>query len=296
MKVLIAGAAGQVGRALLGSVPSHVELRALTRAQLDITDAAAVRTCLNAFRPELVINAAAYTAVDKAETEQELAIAGNFRGPRHLAQSVRALPGCRLLHISTDYVFDGRATRAYRPRDLANPLSVYGRSKLLGESVVFEVLGARAIVLRTAWVYAPQGKNFLLTMLRLMHERGAVRVVADQHGTPTAAESIARALWAIAERPQLQGILHWTDAGRASWYDFAVAIANEGRAAGLLSKPVEVTPITTADYPTAAHRPANSVLDTDESSAQLGFKPDPWQANLQATLADISLARGRLTA
>jgi dTDP-4-dehydrorhamnose reductase len=296
MKVLITGASGQVGQALLGCTPPHIELRGLTRTQLDISDAAAVRATLAELRPELVINAAAYTAVDKAETEPELAIAGNFLGPRHLAQSVRALPGCRLIHISTDYVFDGRGSKPYKASDLANPLSVYGRSKLLGESVVFEVLGARAVVLRTAWVYAPQGKNFLLTMLRLMQERGAVRVVADQHGTPTAASSIAHAIWAIAERPQLHGILHWTDAGTASWYDFAVAIAKEGRAAGLLSKPVEVTPITTADYPTAAHRPANSVLDTHESSRQLGFTPDAWQVNLRATLAEISRGRARLTA
>jgi dTDP-4-dehydrorhamnose reductase len=296
MKMLITGASGQVGRALLGSAPAQVEVQALTRTELDIADADAVRDAVKAFRPNLVINAAAYTAVDKAETEPELAIASNFQGPRNLARAVRAVPGCRLVHISTDYVFDGRASRPYKPSDLANPLSVYGRSKLLGESVVLEVLGSRAVVLRTAWVYAPQGKNFLLTMLRLMNERGRVRVVADQHGSPTAAGSIAQAIWAIAERPQLHGILHWTDAGRASWYDFAVAIAAEGRAAGLLSKPVEVTAITTADYPTAAHRPANSVLDTDESRAQLGFAPDPWQVNLRATLADILRDRGRLTA
>jgi dTDP-4-dehydrorhamnose reductase len=287
LKVLITGASGQVGHALLGSAPAHVEVRALARMQLDITDADAVRTTVKAFRPDLVINAAAYTAVDKAETEPELAIAGNFQGPRNLAQAVRAVPGCRLVHMSTDYVFDGRASRPYKPRDLANPLSVYGRSKLLGESIVLEVLGTRAVVLRTAWVYAAQGKNFLLTMLRLMQEHGAVRVVADQHGSPTAASSIAQAIWAVAQRPKLHGILHWTDAGRTSWYDFAVTIAKEACAAGLLSNPVEVTPITTADYPTAARRPANSVLDTEESSAQLGLAPDPWQVSLRATLVNI---------
>jgi dTDP-4-dehydrorhamnose reductase len=290
VKVLLAGASGQVGQALLDSVPSYIDLRALTRPELDVSDADAVHAAVSAFRPQLIINAAAYTAVDKAETEPKLADASNAQGPRHLAQAAHALPGCRLLHISTDYVFDGAATEAYKPGDSTNPLSVYGRSKLLGEHAVFEVLGERGVVLRTAWVYAARGKNFLLTMLRLMRERGAVRVVADQHGTPTAAGSIARALWAIAERPQIKGILHWTDAGSATWYDFAVAIAEEGGAVGLLAKPVEVTAITTAEYPTPAHRPANSVLDIRESMAQLALTPTPWQVNLHATLEGISRA------
>ena len=263
--------------------------------ELDITDPIAVKAYIASGPWSAVINFAAYTAVDRAETDITNAWRVNALGPAALAEAT-ANAGIPLIQLSTDYVFDGAASEPYQPTDATHPLSVYGRSKLLGESVVFEVLGARAVVLRTAWVYAPQGKNFLLTMLRLMQERGAVRVVADQHGTPTAASSIAHAIWAIAERPQLHGILHWTDAGTASWYDFAVAIAKEGRAAGLLSKPVEVTPITTADYPTAAHRPANSVLDTHESSRQLGFRPDPWQVNLRATLADISRGRARLTA
>jgi dTDP-4-dehydrorhamnose reductase len=290
VKVLITGASGQVGRALVASIPAQIELRAFTREQLDIRDAGAVRSAVAAFQPALIINAAAYTAVDKAESEPELALAINAEGPRHLAQAAHALPACRLLHISTDYVFDGAASEPYQPGDATSPLSVYGRTKLQGEGAVLEVLRERAVVLRTAWVYAAQGKNFLLTMLRLMRERGAVRVVADQHGTPTAADSIARALWAIAQRPEIHGILHWTDAGHASWYEFAVAIAEEGRAAGVLSTEVKVTPITTADYPTLAHRPANSVLDTRESIAQLRLTPAPWRVNLRATLAAIARA------
>jgi dTDP-4-dehydrorhamnose reductase len=288
VKVLVTGASGQVGQALLSSVPSHVELRALMRGELDISDSSAVHAAVDAFRPELIINAAAYTAVDKAESESQLAGAVNAAGPRYLAQAAHAIPGCRLLHLSTDYVFDGRSTESYKPNDSTNPLSVYGRSKLVGERGVLEVLRERAVVLRTAWVYAAQGQNFLLTMLRLMRERRAVRVVGDQRGTPTAADSIARALWAIVERPNVHGILHWTDAGEATWYDFAVAIAKEGRAAGLLSEPVEITRITTAQYPTAAHRPANSVLDTREAIAQLRLTPAPWQVNLRATLANIA--------
>jgi dTDP-4-dehydrorhamnose reductase len=290
MKVLITGASGQVGSALSASLPEQYEPRLLTRQQLDISDADAVRSAVSGFEPALIINAAAYTAVDKAESEAELAGAINARGPRHLAQAAQAIPGCRLLHISTDYVFDGTACEPYKPGDVTNPLSVYGRTKLEGERAVLDLLGERAVVLRTAWVYAARGKNFLLTMLRLMRERGLVRVVADQQGAPTVADSIAGALWAIAQRPKIHGILHWTDGGTASWYDFASAIAEDARAAGLLSTAVQVIPITTADYPTAAHRPANSVLDCSEAIAQLGLGPKFWRANLRAALAALAPA------
>jgi dTDP-4-dehydrorhamnose reductase len=288
VKVLITGASGQVATALLASVPASMDAVALTRHQLDICDEGAVRTLVAQLHPALIINAAAYTAVDKAEAEPALATAVNAAAVRHLARAAQEIAGCRLLHISTDYVFDGRAREPYRPSDPTNPLSVYGRSKLQGERGALEVLAERAVVLRTAWVYAGQGRNFLLTMLRLMRDRGAVRVVADQHGAPTAAGSIARALWAIAQRPEVHGILHWTDAGTASWYEFAMAIAEEGRAAGLLAQPIQVTPITSAQYPTAAPRPAYSVLDTRITSEVLALNPPPWRVNLRATVARLA--------
>ena len=287
MRVLLTGAAGQVGSALLASVPPGMELQALDLPQLDITDADAVQRTVEAWGPQVIINAAAYTAVDKAEAEPALAAAVNAQAPGHLARAAMRIEGCRLIHISTDYVFDGSATEAYQPGDAPHPLSVYGVTKLAGEQVVREVLADRAVVLRTAWVYAARGRNFLLTMLRLMRERGAVRVVADQRGTPTAAASIARALWRIAELPRVHGLLHWTDDGVASWYEFASAIAQDALAAGLLPQAARVTPITTADYPTAAHRPANSVLDTRDSVTQLGIKPEHWRRNLRATLAEL---------
>jgi dTDP-4-dehydrorhamnose reductase len=287
VRVLITGASGQVGSALLRSLPAGIESQAPNREQLDIGDARAVHAAVTTFRPELVINVAAYTAVDKAESEPFLADAINAQAPQHLAEATHTLDGCRLIQLSTDYVFDGRGSEPYRPSDPAHPLSVYGRTKLAGEQAVLGVLGKRAVVLRTAWVYAAQGRNFLLTMLRLMRERRAVRVVADQRGSPTAAFSVARALWRIAELPRVHGILHWTDDGVASWYEFACAIAEDARAAGLLSQPVEVTRIATTDYPTAAHRPANSVLNTAASVEQLGIKPGPWRQNLRATLADL---------
>lgn len=287
MRVLITGAAGQVGSALLASVPPQTELQALDLQQLDITDGHAVKASVEAWRPQVIINAAAYTAVDKAESENQLAAAVNAQAPGHLARAAKSLEGCRLIHISTDYVFDGNATEPYQPGDPPNPLSVYGVTKLAGERAVLEELADRAVVLRTAWVYAARGRNFLLTMLRLMRERGTVRVVADQRGTPTAAASIARALWRVAELPHVHGLLHWTDGGVASWYEFASAIAEDALAAGLLPHAVQVTPITTADYPTAAHRPANSVLDTRDSVAQLGIEPEHWRRNLRATLREL---------
>ncbi len=287
-KVLITGASGQVGSALVASAPPQAELRALGRKELDVGDAAAVRAAVADFQPQLIINAAAYTAVDKAESEPDLADALNAQAPRHLAEAARDMDGCRLLHISTDYVFIGRAARPYLPSDVTDPLSVYGRTKLAGERAVLGVLGERAVVLRTAWVYAPQGKNFLLTMLRLMRERGAVRVVADQKGTPTAAASIARALWKIAELPEMHGVHHWTDDGVTSWYEFAVAIAEDALAAGVLSQPASVTAITTAEYPTVAHRPANSALDTRATVKQLGIAPTQWRQSLRSTLAEMA--------
>ena len=284
MRVLITGAAGQVGRALQAMAPAHAEIRAFTRQQLDISDAAAVREAVSAWAPAVIINAAAYTAVDQAESDARAAAAVNATGPCYLAEALRNLSGARLIQISTDYVFDGLGTEPHRPGDPTGPLSVYGRTKLSGERAVLDALGTRAVVLRTAWIYAAEGKNFVLTMLRLMSERGAVRVVADQRGSPTAAASIARALWRIVEREDIQGILHWTDGGTASWYEFACAIAEEALAAGLLPQAVQVTPINTAEYPTPARRPMNSVLEVHESAARLDLQPLPWRENLRTTL------------
>ena len=174
-------------------------MRALSHAQLDISDPAAVRAVVSAWQPALIINAAAYTAVDQAEAEPAIAFAINAEGPRHLATAARAVPNCRLIHISTDYVFDGRGHEPHKPGDATHPLGVYGRSKLEGEQAVRSILGDPSVILRTAWVYAAHGRNFLLTMLRLMREQQAVRVVADQHGTPTSAYSLAKAIWATAE-------------------------------------------------------------------------------------------------
>lgn len=288
MKVLITGASGQVGGALRALAPAWATVFAFSHAELDIGDAAAVRAAVEQSRPGVIINAAAFTAVDLAESHPQQAHAINALGPRYLAQAAAILDDCRLLHVSTDYVFDGTSAIPYSTADRPHPLSIYGRSKLQGEQHVLELLPLGAAVVRTAWVYAPQGKNFVLTMLRLMRERGAVRVVSDQRGSPTAARSVATVLWRLAELPQLHGLFHWTDAGIISWYEFAAAIAEEAVAHRLLSEPPQVTPISTAEYPTAAPRPGCSALDYTETARQLGLEPVPWRLNLRAVIRAVA--------
>ncbi len=287
MKVLIAGAGGQIGRALLAAAPPGAQVSAPARAALDLTDRATIERRVREDSPDLVINAAGYTAVDRAEGESELAAAINARGAGWLAEAAASV-GARMVHYSTDYVFDGRLRRPYTPEDTPNPLSVYGATKLAGETAVHAALGNRAAVIRTAWVYAPEGRNFLLTMLRAMNERDEVKVVSDQTGTPTSAASAARVGWAVAAQDDLGGVLHWTDDGTASWFDFAAAIAEEGRRLGLIGRPVEVRPIPTEDYPTPARRPAYSVLDCSSARAATGMRPDYWRATLRRTLEGMS--------
>jgi dTDP-4-dehydrorhamnose reductase len=287
VKVIITGAAGQVGRALLKTIPATSNVVGLTRAQLDIGDGQAVMNVVQAERPDLIISAGAYTAVDKAESEPQVAERANATGPRNLALAARD-SGARLLHISTDFVFDGLASRPYRTDAVTNPQSTYGRTKRGGEEAVLQVLPDRSVVLRTAWVYAADGSNFVRTMLRLMGSKGHVRVVADQVGTPTAATSLAEVIWALAARPDVSGIHHWTDLGVASWYDFAVAIAEESAAIGLLPAGVRVDPIATEEYPTPARRPAYSVLDKRSLSAVLPISAAHWRVKLRAVLREIA--------
>jgi dTDP-4-dehydrorhamnose reductase len=284
-KVLITGAGGQVGRMLLETRPNNCEIIACAHADLDIGAGEAVRDCIRRHGPSTIINAAAYTAVDKAESAPDAAQRINAEGAGHLAAAAREC-GARLIHISTDFVFDGASSVPYLPDSATHPLSVYGRTKRDGEQAVLEALPERSTIVRTAWVYAATGANFVRTMLRVMGTNKAVRVVADQVGTPTAARSFAQALWSIAGNPEIRGIHHWTDAGVASWYDFAVAIAEEGAELGLLPPEVTVTPIATSDYPTPARRPAYSVLDK-RSLASFGLSPAHWRQRLRGVLKEI---------
>jgi dTDP-4-dehydrorhamnose reductase len=285
VKVLVLGGGGQVARALVAPAPARNQVVVRTHAELDIGDAAAVARALADTGAEWVINAAAYTAVDLAEDQPAQAIAVNDTAVGVLAAAT-ATGGCRLLHLSTDFVFDGRSNRAYLPTDQTNPLSVYGMSKLGGERHVLTGEGS-GIVLRTAWVYAAAGRNFVLTMLRLMREKEQLSVVCDQIGTPTWAAGIAAAIWGLIEAGVPGGVYHWTDLGVASWYDFAVAIQDEALARGLLGRAVPITPILSAAYPTRARRPAFSVLDTGSTRALINVPARHWRHNLRTMLDDI---------
>lgn len=289
MKVLIAGSAGQLGRALQATAPSAAQILAPPEAAFDILDEAGVRSTIEAARPDLVINAAAYTAVDRAEADAEAAEAVNGTAAGTLAAAAAAV-GARFAHVSTDFVFDGRAADPIPPDAVPAPLGVYGATKLSGERRV-QAAHPAPLIVRTAWVYAAVGNNFVHTMLRLMRERPEVRVVSDQVGTPTHADSLARAIWAL-DAAGATGIHHWTDAGVASWYDFAVAIHDEALALGLLERPVPVVPIRTSDYPTPARRPAMSVLDKGSSWAITGPAAH-WRAELRLALRAIAAGQAR---
>jgi len=284
--VMITGAAGQLGYELQRLVPEGTSVLAVDIEALDLTDAEAVDTFIALHRPAVIINGAAYTAVDRAEEQQELAHAVNVTAAASLAASA-ARYDARVIQISTDFVFGGATGRPWQPLDVTAPQSVYGATKRDGERAVLEALGENALVIRTAWLYSSHGGNFVKTMLRLMRERDEVKVIADQIGTPTWANSLARTIWKAVQAPDASGILHWTDAGVASWYDFAVAIQEEALARGLLTRAVPVSPIPTSAYPTPARRPSYSLLDKTETTRVLGVTPAHWRANLRLMLDEL---------
>jgi dTDP-4-dehydrorhamnose reductase len=284
VKALIFGAGGQVGRALAATAPADCNLVALDRAQCDVTSHDAVARAVRDAAPDLVFNAAAYTAVDRAESEPEAAASLNGAAPGFMAEASKAA-GARFVHISTDFVFNGASGVPYRPADRTDPHSVYGATKLQGEQST-AAADPDALIVRTAWVYAAHGANFVRTMLRFMGERERLTIVADQIGTPTYAPSLASALWSLAGA-KASGIHHYTDAGVASWYDFAVAIHEDATALDLLQRPVEIVPIPSSDYPTPARRPSFSVLDKSATWAQLGRPAPHWRVNLRACLQEI---------
>jgi dTDP-4-dehydrorhamnose reductase len=288
MKVLLTGAAGQLGRALLAGAPPGMQITALDVAELDITSSEAVAAAVAKLKPEAIINAAAYTQVDRAESDQPAAHAVNALGPENLARAANDA-GARLIHISTDYVFSGAGTTPYRPNDPTAPLGVYGKTKLEGEQRALKHCG-KTLIVRTAWLYSANGANFVHTMLKLMRERDELRVVADQHGAPTWAATLAHVVWAGVERPALRGIYHWTDAGVTTWHGFAVAIQEEALALGLLARQVPVRAIRTQEYPTPARRPAYSVLDSAATVADFGVTQTPWRDALRAMLKDVAHA------
>ena len=292
MKILLTGAGGQLGQALLDSKPEAVELISTTRQELDLGDPNACRLAVEKYQPDWVLNAGAYTAVDQAESEPELAHAINAGAPEAFAKALNQQGG-RLLQVSTDFVFDGQQGSPYRVDQSRSPLGVYGGSKAAGERAVQKIFGhdnPQGVILRTSWVMGPVGRNFALTMLRLHREREQLGVVADQVGCPSSTLNLAAACWktiALGTDTTLPPILHWSDAGAASWYDVAVAIGELGHKLGLVKAPAQVKPITTSDYPTPASRPNYSLLDCTTTRSVLQLDAQHWQEALQQLLLRV---------
>jgi len=287
MKALIIGGKGQLGTTLTQTVPTSIACRSLDLPEFDITDAKAVEAVVGDEKPDVIINASAYTAVDRAEEEVDLAFAVNATGPKNIALAAEKT-GSRLIHVSTDYVFDGTACTPYAPQAQCNPLGVYGKSKRQGEVNILNEMDA-PLIIRTAWLYSQYGSNFVLTILRLLKEKPELKVVADQIGGPTWATTLAGAIWKTVAKTDLNGIFHWTDAGVTSWYDFAVAIEEEALVRGLVGKPISILPITTAEYPTTTTRPAYSVLNCSASWRALGIEPTQWRVALRRMLDQFTI-------
>lgn len=280
MKVVITGAGGQLGRALVTAAPADAQVAALSRIECDLSEPDAITAAVTAHRPDLLINAAAYTAVDRAEAEVDLAMRVNGEAVMVMREAL-ARYGGRFVQISTDFVFDGNASRAYAPDARRNPLSTYGLSKSAGE----DAAGEDALIVRTSWVYAAGGGNFVRTMLRLMRERDSLNVVHDQIAAPTLASGLAATIWALAGQGAT-GIFHHRDAGVASWYDFAVAIQEEALALGMLTRAIPIRPIPSSAYPVPARRPAFSLLDDSATRALLGDATPHWRVNLRTMLKE----------
>jgi dTDP-4-dehydrorhamnose reductase len=294
-KILLTGINGQVGQSMQAALKASgfpAELIALDRSQLDIANTEQIREVLRTIRPDLIINPAAYTAVDKAESEADLAYSVNAIAPGILAEEAARL-NAKLIHFSTDYVYNGRKLEAYQETDPTEPLSVYGKTKLAGEEAI-RAVGVQHLIFRTAWVYGAYGKNFMKTILRLASERETLNIVVDQIGTPTSSNAIAKAMMQILQQGSfdVSGVYHLVNSGQASWFEFTKAIVEESNVlrqregkAGLLVKHIQ--PISTDQYPTPARRPANSLLDTEKLLQNFGIEMPHWRESLIKELSSL---------
>jgi dTDP-4-dehydrorhamnose reductase len=289
MKVLITGGSGQLGTYLQRTKPANIEVIVPLSAELNLADFDSINEYLNNVNIDAIINAGAYTAVDLAEVESDQAYAVNAAGVQTLVAYCK-LERIPLVHISTDFVFDGRSSNPYTPDDQCNPLSVYGASKLAGEK--YALAFDEAYVVRTGWVYGQYGDNFVKTMLRLASEKDAVGVVADQIGTPTYAQNLALAIWAIILKRPLSRLFHFSDAGVASWYDFAYAIFEAGLKQGLIESMPKLSAVTSADFPAPAQRPKYSVLDKSLIWSELDIEPVYWRRALEQMLERLKTVEG----
>jgi len=284
MKVIVIGKSGQLANELVAELPNGVEVLSLGRNDVDITSYKDLSAKVQPFLPDVIINASAYTAVDKAETDIDAAYAINEKAVEVMAKIAKE-NNCRFLHVSTDFVFDGESNQAYDVGSQTNPSSVYGASKLAGEQAIKSIYPENSAIIRTSWVYSTFGHNFVKTMLRLMVEKDQLGVVGDQIGCPTNAKGLAKFLWLLASHNDLKQVYHWSDAGVASWYDFAVAIQELGLKHGLLDKKIPISAIASSAYSTPAKRPKFSLLDTSDSTKIL--EPIYWREQLIICLNEL---------
>lgn len=285
MKVLLLGSNGQLGWELQRTLPDNVTLTICDYPKVDFGSTDSISQCINSTEPDYIINAAAYTPVDKAEQEKELAYRINHLAVLEISELCKENT-ISMVHISTDFVFNGQNFKPYQPDDTPDPESVYGKSKLKGEQAVCKILGDKALIIRTAWLYSSHGNNFVKTMLKLMKEKPSLNIIDEQIGTPTWANGLSKTIW-IALEKNLKGTFHWTDAGVASWYDFAMAIQEEGIGIGLLDQSIPILPVGTLQYPTPAKRPMYSVLDKTSFLQATGISPIHWRVQLRSMLKEL---------
>ncbi|WP_319577419.1 dTDP-4-dehydrorhamnose reductase [uncultured Desulfobacter sp.] len=285
MKVLLLGANGQLGWELKRTCPQDIILTTCDYPKVDFLSTTSITTCIETARPDWIINAAAYTAVDKAEEEKETAERINHTAVREIAGLCRQ-NNIRLIQISTDFVFNGKAHRPYLPQDTPDPISTYGKTKLKGEQAALEILKDDAAIIRTAWLYSSHGANFVKSMLNFFETKPELNIIDEQIGTPTWANGLAQAVWQAIDK-NLTGIHHFTDAGIASWYDFATAIQEEALSLNLTQKEIPINPIPASQYPTPAERPFYSVLDKTSLWQTLDLKPVHWRKQLRSMLKEL---------
>jgi dTDP-4-dehydrorhamnose reductase len=285
MRVLITGARGQLAGEVVRQAPAAATIVSVSRAECDITDNVAVERVIGDFHPDTIINTAAYTAVDRAEDAPEEAFAVNAEGARNVATAAAGV-GARVIHISTDYVFDGKRTTPYPPAAEPNPLNVYGASKLAGERGILSA-DSSALIVRTGWLYSAHGRNFVRTILAALKAGRELRVVDDQVGVPSSARDLASAIWACVELRGLNGIYHWVNDSSATWYEFAVAIREIALDLNIIASALLPVPISTAEYGSRASRPRYSVLDASALWSTLGGPPEGWRLALRQTIEEL---------
>ncbi len=285
MNVLLLGSEGQLGWELQRTLPDHITLTTCDYPKVDFCSTQSIKQCINTTQPDCIINSAAYTAVDKAEQEEDLAFRINHQAVIEIAELCKQ-NNILLIHISTDFIFNGQHFKPYLPDDTPNPESVYGKSKLKGEQAVHKILQDKALIIRTAWLYSAHGNNFVKTMLTLMKEKSSLNVIDEQIGSPTWANGLAKTIWDALEK-KITGTFHWTDAGIASWYDFAIAIQEEALTLELLDNPIPIYPVPSNAFPTPAKRPMYSVLDKSSCWQTLKIKPTHWRTQLRSMLMEL---------